>query len=103
MLAEGDKITPKMVAATLGNGMAAIDSCVTAIYIALAFREKCFEELLTFAIKVGGDVDTIAAMAGAIWGADRGHQGLPQARLDHLEDYKRLEKLTYSLSQVIAI
>lgn len=69
----------------LGNGIAAIDSVVTAIYLALAYRDDDFDALLTAAIALGGDVDTIAAMAGAIWGAYRGDRALPAPALGLLE------------------
>jgi ADP-ribosylglycohydrolase len=41
------------------------------------------------AIVVGGDVDTTAAMAGAMVGARIGAAALPQADLDRLEDRGR--------------
>ena len=69
----------------LGNGIAAIDSVVTAIYLALAYRDAHFDALLSAAIALGGDVDTIAAMAGAIWGACRGEGALPVSHLELLE------------------
>ncbi|MCP4082636.1 MAG: ADP-ribosylglycohydrolase family protein, partial [Planctomycetaceae bacterium] len=37
--------TPSEVASRLGNGMAAQDSCVTALYLGLAFLDKPFMEL----------------------------------------------------------
>lgn len=103
LLGRTEPVKPKIIARTLGNGIAAVDSCITAVYIALRFKENCFEELLAFAISVGGDVDTIAAMAGAIWGACRGHQGLPPARLEMLEDFEKLDTLSEQLSELIVI
>ena len=89
------------VAAELGNGIAAINSCVTAIYIALSFRDAPFDELLDFTISLGGDVDTIAAMAGGIWGAGRGLHALPEKRLQQLEQCDRLTTLARSLAENI--
>ena len=57
---------------TIGNGITALDSCATALYCALRFREVAFVAMLRFIIECGGDVDTIAAMAGAMWGAGCG-------------------------------
>ncbi len=91
-------IAPREVASELGNGIAAVESCVTAVYLALAFRSRTFEELLGFAIELRGDVDTISAMACAIWGAARGFDELPQARLNQLEQCERLKNLAHSLS-----
>ncbi|WP_210418657.1 ADP-ribosylglycohydrolase family protein [Aliikangiella coralliicola] len=90
--------SPETVALELGNGVAALDSCVSAIYIVLTHREKSFDELLQYTIKVGGDVDTIAAMVGAIWGAGRGVDALPEQKLNKLEQCDRLKKLAISLA-----
>lgn len=84
-LAHGRRPPARDVRLHLGNGMAALDSVVTAIYLALAHRDGDFDDLLAEAIALGGDVDTLAAMAGAIWGARRGADALPAAALASLE------------------
>ena len=98
-LQAGRTIAPRTVVAELGNGVTAVESCVTAVYLALAFRNKSFKELLEFAISLRGDVDTIAAMACAIWGAVRGQDALPQALLERLEQSDRLKSLAQSLAE----
>ena len=95
----GSNIALRKVAAELGNGTAAAESCVTAVYIALTFRNSSFNELLEFAIRLRGDVDTIASMAGAIWGAARGLDALPQKRLEQLEQCDRLYAVARSLAE----
>ncbi len=95
----GSVIAPRTVAAELGNGIAAVESCITAVYIALAFRDRSFSELLKFLIKLRGDVDTIAAMACAVWGAARGLEALPKDQLEQLEQYERLKALAQSLAE----
>ena len=75
----------RSVAIGLGNSVAAAESCVTAIYTAMAFLENPYEDMLRFVVKIGGDVDTIAAMASAIWGAKQGLGALPAAQLHLLE------------------
>jgi len=62
----------KEVKARLGNGMLAIDSCITAIYFGLKYLDLEFDEMLKEICRLGGDADTIAAMAGAIWGSTNG-------------------------------
>jgi len=74
----------------LGNGTAAVDSCVTALYLALRFGERPFLDLINFVARCGGDVDTIGAMAGAIWGAMNGARLLPASCLARLEDAERI-------------
>jgi ADP-ribosylglycohydrolase len=98
-LQAGSNIAPRKVAAELGNGIAAAESCVTAVYMALAFRNSSFDELLEFAIRLRGDVDTIASMACAIWGAVRGLDALPQTRLEQLEQCDRLHAVARSLAE----
>jgi ADP-ribosylglycohydrolase len=98
-LQEGSTVEPRIVASELGNGIAAVESCVTAVYIALAFRDSSFSELLEFPIKLRGDVDTIAAMACAVWGAARGLDALPEAQLERLEQCERLKALSQSLAE----
>jgi len=86
----GEEPGAREVARRLGNGVAASESCVTAVYLALRFMGRPFMEMLVFIAKVGGDVDTLGAMAGAVWGAANGVAGLPQDQLARLEQRERL-------------
>ena len=81
----------------LGSGMLATESCVTAVYVAARFADAPFAELLAFAAACGGDVDTVSAMAGAVWGARRGMEALPEAALARLEDRARIERVATAL------
>ncbi len=100
-LTAGEHVATKTVAAKLGNGICAVDSCVTALYAALAFREESFEKLLQFVKEIGGDVDTIGAMAGGIWGAGRGVEALPETFLCQLEQRKYLEEIACAFAKKI--
>jgi poly(ADP-ribose) glycohydrolase ARH3 len=73
---------PQEVVSKLSNGIAAVASCPTALYIALRHLDQPFESLMQFTIACRGDVDTIAAMAGAMWGVVNGAARLPQIRLE---------------------
>lgn len=84
--------TAAQVARQLGNSIAAPKSCVTALYVALRHLALPFQEMMEFAIRVRGDVDTIGAMSGAIWGARRGTPELPDDWLNQLEDKERIER-----------
>jgi ADP-ribosylglycohydrolase len=81
----------------LGNGIAAASSCVTAVYLAERFQRRAFGDLMEFVRRCGGDVDTIAAMAGAIWGAANGSARLPAEELARLEQRERLAELAAAL------
>lgn len=100
-LTSGIEASAKDVAKTFGNGIRASDSCVTAVYLALRFREKSFEKLLNFAIKLGGDVDTIAAMAGGMWGAANELSVLPANFLSRIEQNERLVALAKQFAEPI--
>ena len=99
-LAQAHDPAPDEVRGRLGNGMAATDSCVTALHIALRFLAQPFEELVAFCVKCGGDVDTLASMAGAIWGAANGSQALPSGPLSRLEQRSRLEAAAAGLAEL---
>jgi len=81
----------------LGNGVAAVDSCVTAIYIASRYIDEPFADMLGFIKKCSGDTDTIGAMAGAIWGAYNGINGLSRSDIEELESASRIEQLSLDL------
>jgi ADP-ribosylglycohydrolase len=90
----GDRASPREVAKTPGNGITALTSCPTALYVALIHRDEPFEAMMEFIIQCRGDVDTIGAMAGALWGAANGAGRLPRIQL---EDRERLEGLAKQL------
>ena len=75
---------PARAAELLGNTYAGHESVPTAIFAALAHDDV--EQALAFAVRCGGDTDTIAAMTGAIAGARHGASGIPDRWLDALEE-----------------
>ena len=58
--------SPAEVANKLGNGISAVASTPTAVFVALRFVHEPFADMISFVCKGGGDTDTIAAMSGAI-------------------------------------
>ncbi|MEA3492310.1 MAG: ADP-ribosylglycohydrolase family protein [Campylobacterota bacterium] len=93
----GEEIPSKRVAKELGNGIAATDSCTTAIYIASRFIDLPFDDMLLFIQNSSGDTDTIAAMAGAIWGAYNGVNSLPRSKIEQLESRSTIEEFSIEL------
>ncbi len=89
------EITPTELVARFGNGMTAQTSVATALHIAVRHLDRSFEELAAFAIRCGGDVDTIAAMAGAMWGAANGAAQLPSIAIEQRE---RIEAIAAALA-----
>jgi poly(ADP-ribose) glycohydrolase ARH3 len=68
-----------------GNGIEAASSVVTAI-ACFGLTPDSYEQTIGNAILLGGDTDTIAAMAGAVCGAHLGRRAIPQALLANLEN-----------------
>ncbi len=95
----GRESTPRDVVRHLGRGVAAPESCVTALYLAVRSLDQPLEILLQFIAACGGDADTIGAMAGALWGAANGYQALPTELLGRLEAQDRLLNLATALQQ----
>ncbi|MCO1336994.1 ADP-ribosylglycohydrolase family protein [Microbulbifer sp. OS29] len=83
----------------LGNGVTAVESCVTAIYFGLQYRNSSLTSLLANIFTLGGDTDTIAAMAASIWGSLNGEGGMTNLaqQVENIEYIDELsEKLYYS-------
>lgn len=68
----------------LGNGIEALESVPTAI-ASFALSLDSYPQAIGNAILLGGDTDTLAAMAGALSGAYLGIEGIPQSLLRALE------------------
>lgn len=83
-------ITNSKIADTLGNGIAAIESTVTAIYVAFSHLQKTYVEMISCIQQIKGDTDTIAAMAGAIWGAKNGYDVINHPLMNKLESHQVL-------------
>jgi poly(ADP-ribose) glycohydrolase ARH3 len=84
------EIDRQLVIRQLGRGIAAHDSCVTALFIALRFLSHPFEAMRRFIWQCGGDTDTIGAMGGALWGIHNGLTQLPEHWLTRLESRNSL-------------
>jgi poly(ADP-ribose) glycohydrolase ARH3 len=80
----------------LGNGIEAFNSVPTAIYSFLAHPDS-FAQAILYAISLGGDTDTIAAMTGAISGAYLGFESIPSDWRNKLENRLYIEELAHKL------
>jgi poly(ADP-ribose) glycohydrolase ARH3 len=69
----------------LGNSLEAHRSVVTSI-ACFAQCARSYGDTVVLALSQGGDVDTMAAMAGALSGAHLGVSAIPANLLDDLED-----------------
>lgn len=92
--AEGRVPGSDEVAATLGNDVSAAGSVPAALYSVLA-HPTSLRDAVVFAVNLGGDSDTLGAMAGAFAGALHGEDAIPTSWLDALEnDSKGREHVT---------
>ncbi len=97
-------ISKEQIIEELGHGVLTHESVPTAIYAFFRFGDD-FMETMRFCIGLGGDTDTIAAMAGALTGVYLSDNGLPDECLEKLENYSRIKGLAerlYSLSLSMA-
>lgn len=82
------KIIDKLVNAVATHDYAFADLGPEAVALAISavlFGEGDFAKTILFAVNLGRDADTIAAMAGAIIGAVVGHQAIPHQWRDSLQ------------------
>lgn len=87
----------KEIKRKLGNGIAAPQSCLTAIYFSLKFRDQTFDSMLSQIFALGGDVDTISSMACAIWGAFHGIKHINNTNITNIENNKKIIDLAEQL------
>jgi len=93
LLGETNKVKVVM---ELGNGVEAYNSVPTAIYCFLR-NWGSFEDSVLYAVNLGGDTDTIGAMAGAISGAFHGVEAIPERWKSRLEKGDYIEELAEKL------
>lgn len=88
--------TPEEVVNSLGNSVLALESAPTAVYAFLRYGDdylRCIE----FCLSLGGDTDTISAMAGTLSGAYVGEEKLPENFLQRLENRDMIKGLSEGL------
>ncbi len=81
---------PREVRRTLGCSVLAHESAVTAVHAFVRHADD-FDAMVRFVVELGGDTDTIGAMAGGMFGAARGADALPSELLAHLESRAEIE------------
>lgn len=60
-------------------------------------RTSSFKEAVCYAVKLGGDTDTRAAIVGAMAGVYYGQEGIPEEYLKQVEDSEKLQELDRKL------
>jgi len=80
----------------LGNSVEAFNSVPTAIFC-FAKNHEDYAKAVLYAVKLGGDADTIATMTGAIAGAYHGEKGIPEMWKRKIERGEYIRKLAKDL------
>ncbi len=85
----GHPVSIETVIERLGHSVLAHESAPTALY---AFMREGEDYLRTikYCVSLGGDTDTICAMAGALSGAKVGIEGIPPELIDRLENKDKI-------------
>jgi poly(ADP-ribose) glycohydrolase ARH3 len=86
------------VVSILGNSSIAFESVPLSIYSFLKYSQS-FEEAVIYAVNLGGDTDSIAAMTGAISGACHGIRKIPERWLAKLENGLKGKDYIYQLGE----
>jgi poly(ADP-ribose) glycohydrolase ARH3 len=87
-----DDPAPDRIAAELGHGTSAVEAVPAALTAGLA-PSGSVVEAVSLAVRIGGDTDTIAAMAGALAGARHGFAAVPARLRERTEGVDELVRL----------
>ncbi|HKA01604.1 MAG TPA: ADP-ribosylglycohydrolase family protein [Candidatus Solibacter sp.] len=79
------KETPSDVAAKFGSSGYVVESVPLALYCAQAICVETLPNVLSAAIRAGGDTDTIASMAGQVAGTKVGRNAIPNELISAIE------------------
>lgn len=78
--------------AAVGNGVSAVEAVPAAISAFLS-NLASFSDAAEFAVRMGGDTDTIASMTGALAGAHLGVDAIPAGWRDRAEGARSMGRL----------
>ncbi len=90
-LAEDDTISTHEAVTKLGEGWIAEEALAIGLYAAL--KGKNFQNVLAIGANHSGDSDSTASIAGQLWGAWQGLNGIPQRWIQSLDIYRPLTSL----------
>ena len=88
-------LDPPEALAEIGTSPMVGETVPAAFFCYIGFEP---EEALIAAASAGGDTDTIASIAGALAGAARGSEWIPERWLSRLEDRERIECVAADLA-----
>jgi ADP-ribosylglycohydrolase len=89
------------VAARWGCSAYVVESVPLALYAAQLIQSIGFQATLEQIISVGGDTDTMAAIAGQVMGVFCGHDSLPESLKERLPDREAVELVSSLFGSVV--
>jgi ADP-ribosylglycohydrolase len=98
----GPGISMEDAATRFGSSGYVVESVPLALLGAQQISELGFKELLESIVRVGGDTDTIASMAGQVCGAMLGQAGLPIEMLKRLPSKDRIITIAETFANTIS-
>jgi poly(ADP-ribose) glycohydrolase ARH3 len=93
--------SPHEGARDIGNGPDALEAVPAALFAVMRHPDS-FTDTILGAVSMGGDTDTIGAMAGAMAGARFGIKGIPQEWLANLENGVEGKDFVFSIAKKAA-
>lgn len=93
-------LEPEKALAAIGNSPEVSETVPAAFYCFLKFKP---EEGLIAAASGGGDTDSIASIAGSLFGASKGSSWIPERWLTCLESRDRVEKVSEELVHLSSV
>ena len=79
----------------LGEGWVAEEALAIALYCVLVAKD--FSQLINYSVSHGGDSDSTGSIAGNLWGAMHGLNGIPQPWLAQLEAHQCINQMALAL------
>ncbi|HEX3053213.1 MAG TPA: ADP-ribosylglycohydrolase family protein [Aggregatilineaceae bacterium] len=80
---------PAQVVEAIGDNRLTVQACIPAALYSVLRHPDSFEKAVLFAVSLGGDADTIGAIAGAVAGAYHGQKAIPGKWIQALENEER--------------
>ena len=91
--------SPPQVVEKLGGNALTVQYCVPAGLYSVLRHPDSFEKAVGFAVRLGGDADSIGAIAGALAGAYHGVKAIPAAWTRPLENEERGREFVIELAR----
>ncbi len=101
-LSKKDSLNDVLALKKIGEGWVGSEAVAMALYLILKYRDD-YLKVITTAVNITGDSDSIGAIAGGIVGARVGYSNLPNTWLKKLMEHKRLEQFVEDVLEKVPL